>query len=347
VGDELSQTARDERGRIQVLAVLTRLRRLACHPALVVDGFAGASSKLETLLGLIERLREGGQRALVFSQFTSFLALVKQSLDTRGIGYLYLDGQTPLLERTALVGAWRECRADLFFLSLKAGGSGLNLIGADAVIHLDPWWNPAVEDQATDRTHPIGQQRPVTAIRLITQGTIEEAVLSLHEGKRSLADGLLAGTEAAAQLSSAELVELIRFGDGAAAVGVEDPPVVRLADGTAQELELAEGGGPRDEPPGDDAPSGDAPPRLSARDLASLRQRLERGLGSEGLTPATARAYVRSYERMLELAERESVRRTLAGWYEASVEAHRTGKLAGPRNFPAPLSAAVRRAAQL
>jgi SNF2 family DNA or RNA helicase len=105
--------------------------------------------------------------------------------------------------------------ADFFLLSLKAGGSGLNLIGADAVIHLDPRWNPAVEDQATDRTHRIGQQRPMTAIRLIAQGTIEEAVIALHEGKRALADGLLAGTEAAGKLSAAELVDLIRFGSRA------------------------------------------------------------------------------------------------------------------------------------
>ena len=218
---ELSELTRDERGRIQILATLTRLRRLACHPQLVVSDYRGRGAKLDTLLRLVEDLRESGQRALVFSQFTSFLALVRQALDERRIPHLYLDGQTPLAERSASVDAWQKGAPAFFLLSLKAGGSGLNLVGADAVIHLDPWWNPAVEDQATDRTHRIGQQRPVTAIRLITQGTIEEAVIALHEGKRALADGVLEGTEAAARLSSADLVELIRFGEGAAGMDVD------------------------------------------------------------------------------------------------------------------------------
>jgi SNF2 family DNA or RNA helicase len=207
--------------RFAVLAALTRLRRLACHPRLVDDGSAVPSSKLAALMEIVEELRDGGHRALVFSQFTTHLALVREALEERKITYDYLDGSTPAEERARRVAAFQEGRAELFLISLKAGGSGLNLTGADYVVHLDPWWNPAVEDQATDRAHRIGQTRPVTVIRLVTRGTIEEAVLALHGDKRALAASVFDEEGSAARLSAEELAALIRQGMDAAPVEEE------------------------------------------------------------------------------------------------------------------------------
>ncbi len=206
----------DREGRFALLAAITRMRRLACHPRLVYPDSRIGSSKLEAATALLESLLADGQRALVFSQFTSHLALVREVLDERGRDYLYLDGATPAAARARLVDEWATGAPGLFLISLKAGGSGLNLTGADAVIHLDPWWNPAVEDQATDRTHRIGQTRPVTVVRLIVQQTIEEAVLDLHASKRELASGLLEGADTAGGLSSEELLGLLRFGQSVA-----------------------------------------------------------------------------------------------------------------------------------
>ncbi len=196
--------------RFAVLAWLTSLRRLACHPRLFHDAWTGAASKLDAFLALVDELRATGHRALVFSQFTDHLALVREALTARGIPILYLDGSTPLDGRVRAVESFQRGEGDLFLISLKAGGTGLNLTAADYVIHLDPWWNPAVEDQATDRAHRIGQSRPVTVIRLIAQGTIEEAVLALHAEKRDLAERLLEGTDVAGRLSADDLVELVR-----------------------------------------------------------------------------------------------------------------------------------------
>jgi len=200
----------DEEARFRVLAEIMRLRRLACHPRLDDDSSKVESSKLVAFLELVTELREGGHRALVFSQFTGHLALVQEALKARGVTYLYLDGKTPLAERTKRVQAFQDGNADLFLISLKAGGTGLNLTAADTVIHLDPWWNPAVEDQASDRAHRMGQKRPVTVIRLIAQGTIEEAVVALHADKRKLAESVLDGTAASGKLSITELGSLIR-----------------------------------------------------------------------------------------------------------------------------------------
>ena len=198
--------------RFTVLAWLTRLRRLSCHPRLYHDAWTGAASKLDAFLALVEELRATGHRALVFSQFTDHLMIAHEALVALGISVVYLDGTTPLDQRARAVEMFQRGTADLFLISLKAGGTGLNLTAADHVIHLDPWWNPAVEDQATDRAHRIGQDRPVTVIRLIAQDTIEEAVLALHAEKRDLADRLLEGSDIVAGLSAAELVELVRRG---------------------------------------------------------------------------------------------------------------------------------------
>ncbi|MCP3139675.1 DEAD/DEAH box helicase [Pyxidicoccus xibeiensis] len=200
---------REQERRVEVLAALTRLRLLASHPRLYDPESTVESSKLERLMELVQELRAEGHRALVFSQFTSHLALVREVLDARGIRYEYLDGQTPQGARGERVRAFQEGDAPLFLISLKAGGFGLNLTAATSVIHLDPWWNPAVEDQASDRAHRIGQDRPVTVYRLVARGTIEEQMLSLHEHKRALVAGVLEGKDQAGRLTSKELLALL------------------------------------------------------------------------------------------------------------------------------------------
>ncbi len=208
-GGKIGADGRQQK-RIQTLTWLTRLRQLACHPALVDSTWKGTSSKLELFLSLVEELREGDHRALVFSQFVKHLSVVRRALDKRGISYQYLDGSTPSSERGERVDRFQNGEGDLFLISLKAGGTGLNLTAADYVLHLDPWWNPAVEDQATDRAHRIGQQNPVTVYRLVAQNTIEEQILQLHADKRELVSGVLEGTDAAAKLKTEDLIELIR-----------------------------------------------------------------------------------------------------------------------------------------
>ncbi len=200
---------REQERRVDVLAALTRLRLLASHPKLYDARSELESAKLERLLELVDELRAEGQRALIFSQFTSHLALVKQALDRSGIEYLSLDGQTPARERGALVQAFQEGTAPLFLISLKAGGVGLNLTAATNVIHLDPWWNPAVEDQASDRAHRLGQTQPVTVYRMVALGTIEEKMLALHSRKRALVAAVLDGEVGGAALSTDELVGLL------------------------------------------------------------------------------------------------------------------------------------------
>jgi len=198
--------------RFAMLAALTRLRLAACHPRLVDGDSPLPSSKLERLLELVDTLRAAGGKALIFSQFVKHLALVREALEARGVSMQYLDGQTPPAERQARVEAFQRGEGELFLISLKAGGTGLNLTAADHVIHLDPWWNPAVEDQATDRAHRIGQTKPVTVSRLVAQGTLEEAILALHAEKRELADSLLSEADGAAALSPDQLLALLRFG---------------------------------------------------------------------------------------------------------------------------------------
>jgi superfamily II DNA or RNA helicase len=204
---------RDEQRRFQVLAALTRLRLLASHPRLYDAESTLTSSKMRRLLELLEELRSEGHRALVFSQFTSHLELVREELERAGFTYLYLDGSTPAGTRAKRIASFQDGEGEVFLISLKAGGTGINLTAADYVIHLDPWWNPAVEDQATDRAHRIGQTRPVTVYRLITRGTIEEQILSLHSDKRALVAGVLEGTNVAARLTTKDLLALLAGGE--------------------------------------------------------------------------------------------------------------------------------------
>lgn len=199
----------ENRQRMIVLAQITRLRQAACNPSLVMPQAGIRSSKLALFGDVVSELLENGHRALVFSQFVAHLALVRDYLDEHDISYQYLDGSTRPAERKRAVAAFQAGEADLFLISLKAGGTGLNLTAANYVIHLDPWWNPAVEDQASDRAHRIGQQRPVTVYRLVTEDTIEQKIVDLHRRKRDLADSLLEGSDIGARLTLKDMLALI------------------------------------------------------------------------------------------------------------------------------------------
>jgi len=212
--DDLEAAPGDGKGegarRLQVLAHLTRLRLACCNPKLVRATEAPPSSKLETFLEVLGELRENRHKVLVFSQFVSHLKLIEDSVRATGIPYQYLDGSTPAKARAERVAAFQAGEGDVFLISLKAGGTGLNLTAADYVIHMDPWWNPAVEDQASDRAHRIGQTRPVTIYRLVAKGTIEDQIVALHRHKKDLADRLLQEADAPARLNAEELLELLR-----------------------------------------------------------------------------------------------------------------------------------------
>jgi SNF2 family DNA or RNA helicase len=194
---------------LQILVEIMRLRRACCHPRLIMPAAEIKSSKLEVLRETLQEILENNHKALVFSQFVDHLSIVREVLEQEKISYQYLDGSTPAVERKKRVDAFQGGTGDVFLISLKAGGTGLNLTAADYVIHLDPWWNPAVEDQASDRAHRLGQKRPVTIYRLVAKGTIEEKILQLHGQKRDLADSLLSGSDLSGKLSTEELLQLI------------------------------------------------------------------------------------------------------------------------------------------
>ncbi|MGG3470877.1 DEAD/DEAH box helicase [Neobacillus pocheonensis] len=183
------------KNRIKILAGLTRLRQICCHPSLFVDGYRGSSAKFEMLLRIIEESRLSGRRVLIFSQFTKMLTLIGRQLSIKGLSFFYLDGATPSEERLELCNRFNEGERDFFLISLKAGGTGLNLTGADTVILYDIWWNPAVEEQAADRAHRIGQKNVVQVIKLVTRGTIEEKMSELQDKKRQLIEELIDSEE--------------------------------------------------------------------------------------------------------------------------------------------------------
>ena len=160
-------------------------------------------------MDLLENILSGGNRVLIFSQFTSFLEMITAQLDKSNIEYHYLDGSTPIKKRDKMVQEFQAGNKQIFIVSLKAGGLGLNLTGANYVIHLDPWWNPAIEQQATDRAHRIGQKQNVTVYHLISQHTIEEKILRLHERKRNLADTFLEGSDLGRAMTIEDLKELV------------------------------------------------------------------------------------------------------------------------------------------
>ncbi|MBF0624033.1 MAG: DEAD/DEAH box helicase [Magnetococcales bacterium] len=201
-----------EQNQMRILAEITRLRRACCHPSLAAPESTLEGSKLEVFWAMASELLENGHKALVFSQFVDHLTIIRRFLDERKVVYQYLDGATPSRKRQEAIQAFQKGEGDLFLISLKAGGLGLNLTAADYVFHMDPWWNPAVEDQASDRAHRIGQERPVTVYRLVTSATIEEKIVALHQEKRDLADGLLEGSDMAGRMSAEALLRLIREG---------------------------------------------------------------------------------------------------------------------------------------
>ncbi|MCH5267448.1 MAG: SNF2 helicase associated domain-containing protein [Lachnospiraceae bacterium] len=195
--------------RIQVLAALTRLRQICCHPATFVDNYGGGSGKLDLLMEQLPDILEGGHSVIVFSQFTSMLGLIAAELRIREIPFFYLAGSTSAEERKREVKEFNRGEVKVFLISLKAGGTGLNLTGADTVIHFDPWWNPAVEDQATDRAYRIGQKKKVQVIKYVMKDSIEEKIYELQQRKKHLSDQLIqAGESFVSQLTMEEIREL-------------------------------------------------------------------------------------------------------------------------------------------
>jgi SNF2 family DNA or RNA helicase len=193
---------------LAALEALLRLRQAACHPSLVPGQEAETSSKLDLLLGMLEEVVAVEHKALVFSQWTSFLDLVEPRLTAAGIGFGRLDGSTR--DRAGAVGGFQDAAGPpVLLISLTAGGLGLNLTAADCVFILDPWWNPAVEEQAADRSHRIGQDRPVMVYRLVASDTVEERILVLQEKKRELAEAALGGSLRSGGITREELLALL------------------------------------------------------------------------------------------------------------------------------------------
>ena len=197
------------KNRIRILAGLTRLRQICCHPGLFVDNYKGGSAKFEQLLQILEESQNAGRRVLIFSQFTSMLSLIGRELANEGRSYFYLDGQTPSEERVKLCERFNAGEGDLFLISLKAGGTGLNLTGADTVILYDIWWNPAVEEQAMDRAHRMGQNNVVQVIKLVSRGTIEEKMNELQEKKRRLIEQIIEPGESTSALTEEDIREIL------------------------------------------------------------------------------------------------------------------------------------------
>lgn len=198
------------KNRIKFLAGLTRLRQLCCHPALFVEGYEGSSAKYEQLMEILEDCRMTGRRVLVFSQFTQMLAIIRRQLIKQGAPYFYIDGQTPPVDRVSLCERFNEGEGDLFLVSLKAGGTGLNLTGADTVILYDLWWNPAVEQQAADRAHRMGQTNEVQVIRLVAKGTIEEKITQLQHRKQNLIEEVIhSGQDILAGMNEEDILEVL------------------------------------------------------------------------------------------------------------------------------------------
>ena len=201
------------RGRAEVLSAITELRQICCHPVLCLPDYPGVSAKLELLMDVLPAALSAGRRALVFSQFTSMLRIIERRLAREGIPCLYLDGETPAARRVELCERFNGGETNVFLISLKAGGTGLNLTGADLVIHYDPWWNPTAEEQATSRAHRIGQTRTVEVVRLAVHHSIEEQVLSMGERKRRLFDQLITpGEKMPTRLTDKDILSLFDAG---------------------------------------------------------------------------------------------------------------------------------------
>ena len=189
-------------GKFQILALLTRLRQVCCDPSLLYEGYAEPSCKTDAILTLVERAMDAGEKTLVFSQFTSYLSVIASELSKRGVAHYVITGATPSAQRMNLVNAFNQDDTPVFLISLKAGGTGLNLTGATVVVHADPWWNAAAQNQATDRAHRIGQTREVTVYKVIASHSIEERIVELQRSKSELADAVVQGDVSGISLSS-------------------------------------------------------------------------------------------------------------------------------------------------
>ena len=200
------------KSKFKLLSILTRLRQICCDPSTFIENYSGGSGKLEALDEILENSLEEGHRILIFSQFTTVLKNISKRLDGKEIKYMYLDGSTKSEKRVEMVKTFNEGDTQVFLISLKAGGMGINLTGADMVIHFDPWWNPAVEAQATDRAHRIGQKKTVEVIKLIARGTIEEKIFKLQQKKKAIIDSVINDETGAelflSQMSLNEIEEL-------------------------------------------------------------------------------------------------------------------------------------------
>ena len=334
----LSEQGSEPQQRMRVLALLTRLRQAACHPRLADPASGAASSKTAAVLELLESLRQEGHSALVFSQFVGHLELVRDALTGRGFSLAWLTGATPQERRKAEVDRFQAGGVDAFLISIKAGGTGLNLTAASYVVHLDPWWNPAVEDQATDRAHRIGQTQAVTVYRFISEDTVEEQILDLHERKRELVEGLLAGTGSTRALTTRELLELIsssgEVGEAAGAEGSELPPPSSIAAAlspppvarTPGPSTAAEVPPPADEPElAAEPPIGEPPGAdLRAADWATLLDRLRRDVEVSVARRATARSYVAVAEELVRWFELDGA--ADASWPELAGSVERLRK---------------------
>lgn len=191
--DELLRTQGFQKSRFKILELITRLRQLCIDPRIVFENYNSGSAKIEEAVNVIKSAKENGHKMLLFSSFRTALDLIEQEMKKNNISYYLIDGQVSSKKRMELVDKFNNDSTDIFLIMLKAGGTGLNLTSADVVIHLDLWWNPAVENQATDRAHRIGQTKNVEIIKLISKGTIEERILELQEKKKRLSDSVIEG----------------------------------------------------------------------------------------------------------------------------------------------------------
>lgn len=207
---ELSNSDEINQSKIEILSILTRLRQICCDPGLFLKKYNEKSGKLQLLEELIEELLEGGHKILIFSQFTSMLEKIATQLRSNKIEYSYLDGQVRVNKREKVINDFTSGKKDIFLISLKAGGTGLNLTRADTVIHVDPWWNPAVEDQATDRAHRIGQKDVVNVYKILTRNTIEEKIYEIQTKKRKLIDNIIEKSNGSKEFNKDEIYEVLQ-----------------------------------------------------------------------------------------------------------------------------------------
>ena len=192
---EISKFNKKTNNRMKILAILTKLRQICNSPSLFKEDYEGEIAKIEVMKDLLPDIVENGHRLLVFSQFVGTLKEIEEELSNQGIEYFYIDGGIKSSDRMDICKRFNKGEKQAVLISLKAGGTGLNLTGADIVIHYDPWWNIAVENQASDRAHRIGQENSVQVMKLVTEGTIEEKILKIQENKKILSENLLEGKE--------------------------------------------------------------------------------------------------------------------------------------------------------